>query len=243
MIKIGSRNLIIFHAKYGIKLYLNPYEYIDSFIINEGFYESEITNAILSVLKGGGTFWDIGANIGIHSIAVKKRLPNTTVYSFEPNPNTLGLLYKNVKLNSLDVKVCGFALFDKAKSMTLYSTEGNSGQTTLTPWDNMTISTTMKCLTTTGDNLIVDGFDLPTVIKLDTEGSELNVLMGCQDMLAAPVLKSIVFEASNSLLEHLDEDKIVLFLKEFGFTAIKQLTRLEKTQHGLSNFIASRPVE
>ncbi|MDN5286784.1 MAG: Methyltransferase, FkbM family [Mucilaginibacter sp.] len=236
--KLGFRKLILLKAKYGIQLQLNPNEYIDNLIIKEGFYESEITEEIFKHLQSDSIFWDIGANIGIHSIAVKKNFPNCKVYSFEPNPGTLSLLYANIKLNRLDIQICGFALFDKIRSMTLHITEGNSGMTTLTPWHEIKFDTTIKCLTTTGDTLVSEGFDAPTVIKLDTEGSELHVLKGCKELLKSPTLKAIIFEAGNNLLENLDNDETALFLNEFSFKRIKLLTRNESTHHGLSNFVA-----
>src|ERR1700734_3493565 len=89
LVKLGFRPNILAEAKYGIKLLLSPNEYIDNIIIKEGFYESEVTEEILKNLADGDTFWDIGANIGIHSLAIKKTLPGVRVYSFEPNPKTL----------------------------------------------------------------------------------------------------------------------------------------------------------
>src|ERR1700744_718482 len=99
LLKIGFRDTVLSDARYGIKLYLNPHEHIDKIIFKEGFYESEITDALLASLQPGDTFWDIGANIGIHSIAVKKNLPGVKVYSFEPNPRTVSRLYDNINLN------------------------------------------------------------------------------------------------------------------------------------------------
>jgi len=240
LIKLGFRKVVLSKAKYGISLYLNPKEYIDGIILKEGFYESEITDELLACLQAGGTFWDIGANIGIHSVAVKKNLPGVKVYSFEPNPKTLNALYENVMLNGLDIKVCGFALFETIGSMTLHLTEGNSGMTTLTPWHETKFSSTVQCLTTTGDALLSERFDTPTAIKLDTEGSELNVLKGCPQILASPVLKLILIEADNNLLGNVDSDETVVFLKQFGFSNIRRLERNEKTHHGLSNFAVTR---
>ena len=179
LLKIGFRDTVLSDARYGIKLYLNPHEHIDKIIFKEGFYESEITDALLASLQPGDTFWDIGANIGIHSIAVKKNLPGVKVYSFEPNPRTVSRLYDNINLNSLDINVCGFALFETTGSMPLYINEGNSGMSTLTPWYQTKFHSTIQCLTTTGDKLLSDGFDAPAAIKLDTEGSELHILKGC----------------------------------------------------------------
>ena len=72
LVNVGFRKLLISQIKYGVKVHLNPREYIDSIIIREGFYESEVTEVILNSLKERDTFWDIGASIGIHSLAVKK---------------------------------------------------------------------------------------------------------------------------------------------------------------------------
>lgn len=242
LVKLGFRGVVLSKAKYRISLYLNPKEYIDGIIFREGFYESEITDELLAAaaLQPGDTFWDIGANIGIHSLAVKKNLPGVQVCSFEANPKTASRLYDNVKLNGLDIKVCSFALFETVGSMTLYINEGNSGMSTLTPWHETKFHSTVQCLTTTGDTLLADGFDAPTVIKLDTEGSELNVLKGCHKILANPALKLILIEADNNLPDNVDSDETVGFLKQFGFDKIKRLERNEKTHHGLSNFAVTR---
>ena len=236
LLKLGFRGIVLSDARYGIKLYLNPHEHIDKVIFKEGFYESEITDELLACLQPGDTCWDIGANIGIHSIAIKKNVPGVKVYSFEPNPKTISRLYDNVKLNNLDISVCGFALFETIGSMRLHINEGNSGMSTLTPWHEAKFHSTIQCLTTTGDTLLSEGFDSPAAIKLDTEGSELYILKGCIAILKNPSLKLILIEAHNNLLDDADSDETVVFLKEFGFTRIKLLERKESTHHGLSNF-------
>jgi FkbM family methyltransferase len=236
--KLGHRNLFTFTAKYGVMLNLSPNEYIDNIIVREGFYESEVTEEILSALEDGGTLWDIGANIGIHSIAAKKLLPDITVYSFEPNPKIINQLYENAMLNKAGIHICGFALFERPGPMVLHIAAGNSGMTTLVPSSGF-YNSTMQCLTTTGDLLKAGGFKQPTVIKLDTEGSELSILKGCSSVLADPALKVILFEACNDLLENADEE-IVLLLKQHGFGQIRRLDRAELSHHSLSNFSAAR---
>lgn len=156
LLKTGFRGVVLSDVKYGIKLYLDPHEHIDKIIFKERFYESEITDELLACLQPGDTFWDVGANIGIHSIAVKKTLPGVKVYSFEPNPKTISRLYDNVNLNGLDVKVCSFALFETIGSMMLHINEGNSGMSTLTPWHEAKFHSTVQCLTTTGDALLLE---------------------------------------------------------------------------------------
>ena len=162
------------------------------------------------------------------------------VLSFEPNPKTLTSLFDNALLNESDIQICAFALFEHVSSMTLYIASGNSGMTTLTPWKEATYSHSVECLTTTGDSLCSGGFDVPNVIKLDTEGSELNVLKGCQKILSSPELELIIFEAANDVLEKGHIDDLTELLKDHGFTRIVKLGRKERTHHALSNFAAYR---
>lgn len=238
--RCGYRKLITFKAKYGVMLNLNPYEYIDSIILKEGFYESEVTEEVLNEIGDGGTFWDIGANIGIHSLAVKKKRPDVNVYSFEPNPKILSLLYDNTRLNGLDINICGFALFEKDDVMTLNIVDGNSGMSTLTPWEGSKFSYETKCLTITGDSLAESRFPVPSVIKIDTEGSELGILKGCLKILSDPILKKIIFEAGNDLMAEPDSSELLMLLNAYGFGKIRMLSRNEKSSHALSNFLAER---
>lgn len=239
-LRLGYRKLITFKAKYDIMLHLDPYEYIDSIILREGFYESEVTDEILNEIKDGETFWDIGANIGIHSLAVKKKRPNVNVFCFEPNPKVLSHLYNNVRLNGLDINICGFALFEKNDVMTLNIVDGNSGMSTLTPWQGINFSYTTRCLTTTGDSLIAGRFPVPAIIKIDTEGAELGILKGCREILSNPLFKKILFEAGNDLMTDPKSSELVMLLDAHGFKNIRMLSRNESTGHALSNFSAER---
>ena len=45
--------------------------------------------AILEAVREGDVFWDVGANIGQHSFAVKNTRPDVSVVSFEPTPLTI----------------------------------------------------------------------------------------------------------------------------------------------------------
>ncbi|AYL98256.1 FkbM family methyltransferase [Mucilaginibacter celer] len=235
--RFGFKKLLTVNCAFNIRMNLNPYEYIDGIAIKEGFYESEVTDAILLNLGNNGTFWDIGANIGLHSIAVKKNRPGVNVVSFEPNPKTLGLLYENAKLNELNIDICEFALFDQMQITTLYIAEGNSGMTTITPWNKLDYKSTVKCQTLTGNYLVKNGFEIPNILKIDTEGSELQVINGCSDFLGKPEVKAVIFEGHMDLANDDSANEIVTTLKGHGFNIITELKRKENTHHALSNYI------
>jgi FkbM family methyltransferase len=232
----GFKKLVTAKIKYGVYFNLNPYEYIDSLALKEGFYESEVTDEIIKNLSANDTFWDIGANIGLHSLAVKKMLPQVEVVSFEPNPITLSLLISNAELNDLKIQLCAFPLYDKRQLISLHVVDGNLGMSTLHPGDEAKFKHVVNCQTVTGNDLIAEGFKIPAVIKIDTEGSEIEALKGCDNFLGDKLCKAIIMEAGNDLLnEELNELKV--FLHSFGFTKINKLERKENSHHDLSNFI------
>ena len=57
---------------------LSPWSYIDAIILREGYYESEVLDAITSEL-GSGILWDVGAHFGLHGITAKNMLPASHV--------------------------------------------------------------------------------------------------------------------------------------------------------------------
>jgi FkbM family methyltransferase len=146
------------------------------------------------MLENKEGFWDIGANIGLHSLAVKRKMPDVKVYSFEPKPKTIGLLYDNARLNNPDIEICEFPLYSECSMLNLQISEGNAGMTTLVPWEEATYKSKIQCHTLTGNYLVKNGFQILSVIKTDTEGSELSALKRCSDFLWDPILKSSISE-------------------------------------------------
>jgi hypothetical protein len=68
------------------------------------FYEEEELGIIAKHFKGG-TFVDIGANVGNHSIFAAKFLGASTVIAFEPNPASYVTFKCNMALNGLESRI------------------------------------------------------------------------------------------------------------------------------------------
>lgn len=77
---------IVIRTRFGARFALLPFEYINSHVIREGFYESEVFEAALGAMPPDGVFWDVGANIGLHAVSMAYRLPNARVIAFESIP-------------------------------------------------------------------------------------------------------------------------------------------------------------
>jgi FkbM family methyltransferase len=57
-----------------------------------------MADAIKVHLPRGGTFWDVGANIGLISLFASKIAgPDGRILSFEPSPAVLALLHRNTE--------------------------------------------------------------------------------------------------------------------------------------------------
>lgn len=215
---------------------LSPFAYIDSIVLREGFYETEVIRAIASVL-GDGVLWDIGANFGLHGLTAKYQFPGARVICFEPSSEMVSRIMRNRELNRLEVDIMGMALSNKSGFQTLHlGPVGNRGMSTLSPWSAATYAGTSQVATERGDDLVERRVvPPPTVIKLDVEGHELSVLEGLASTLLLPTLHAVIYEDSGD-----SETSIKSLLKRAGFDS-RRLDRLESTQHGLENFIASRP--
>lgn len=223
-------------SSYGPLFALDPTSYIDGFVIEQGFYESEVLEALRAQLAGGGVLWDIGANIGLHAVTLKTLLPAVTVCAFEPAPATMARLQRNAALNHAALALHTLALSDRDGFAPLsLGSAGNPGMSTLSPWHEFTYAGVCHVATARGDRLVADGAALaPTAIKLDVEGFEAAVLRGLAAVLRRPECRGVVFEDGPG------ESEPKALLRAAGF-ALTPLARRETTAHALTNFLAAKP--
>jgi glycosyltransferase involved in cell wall biosynthesis len=78
-------------------LALDPESHLDSIVLRDGYYEKPILDAIMAHLPTDGVLWDVGANVGIHSVTAKHLCPTATVVAFEPVPFTAARLTLNAE--------------------------------------------------------------------------------------------------------------------------------------------------
>lgn len=212
--------------KFGASFFLDPFQKIDYAVIKNGYFDEDVYNALLANLKEGDVLWDIGANIGMHSITIKKNLPSVTCLAFEPFPDNFHKLRENVKLNKLSIKCYNFALHNGLDLKKMYSFPNNAGLTGFNEIEK-SFDTEIEVPTFSGD-FIVDTFSVkkPNVIKIDTEGNELNILTGLKSMFKSGELHTVIFECNHGLNE------LMMFFRSQNF----EVKRLSESP----NFIARR---
>lgn len=148
------------------------------------YCEAEI-QVMRRYLKKDAVVYDIGANIGSHSVAFSKLFPEGQIIAFEPNPKHYQILCMNIALNDCH-NVRAFNAAATARShMTVVEDfdagrQGNFGI--------IHIGTgSIPC-----QGLALDHVDTPDpdAIKIDVEGFETDVLMGAASRVerARPVI-------------------------------------------------------
>ena len=176
------------HQSFNIKL--NPENgFIDQHIFATGTYEPDILKVIGEYLKSGDTFVDIGGNIGWHSLVAAAIVgPEGHVHTFEPLPRLREQFLESLTQSGFTdrVTIYPFGCSDKTEEAKLHLNPINIGGSSIL--DERHGKTTVI-------NLIPADTALDTtpsvhLIKIDTEGYELEVLRGLTKTLTEkrPVL-------------------------------------------------------
>ena len=228
-------------TNYGAILRLQPSDYIDGIVLREGYYESEVFDGLRPYFAPGLVLWDIGANLGLHSLSAARLEPDLQIHAFEPNPAMHLRLTEHARLNRAAIHCWPQALGDRDGRATLHvNAAGNPGMTTLAPWSEARYDARVDVPLARAETLVAQGLiPAPHLIKLDVEGGEAAVLAGMGDLLRQPALRAVVFETRADLLADPTRCAIARQLLAAGFT-LQALTRNESTHHDLGNFLALR---
>jgi len=160
-----------------------------------GTFESHVVAAMRAHVRPGGVAYDVGANIGYHTLVLGKLVGSRgTVFAFEPAPRELGVLRHNLRINrQQQVRVIPSALADEPGSLQ-FATFDYSGIGHLAGETEPADATILTVPVSTLDDFIYgDGNPPPDFIKIDVEGAEARVLLGATRLLSS-VRPAIVCE-------------------------------------------------
>lgn len=126
---------------------------------------------------------DIGANIGIHAIRWATGNPAAQIFSFEPSPSTREILSRNIARNGVEsqIKIQSQALSDKEGVATFFQCDDNAFNSLRDTGRKQITSTTEVQLTTLDRFVEEQQFDHITLIKIDVEGFEAQVVSGAME--------------------------------------------------------------
>jgi FkbM family methyltransferase len=178
------------HGKF---FYIQP-DLIGQTVAAGAFWEAHL-RPYIDVLGEDDVFVDAGANIGFFSVYAGL-VRRAKVHAFEASPEIFSLLKRNVEVNCLEelVTVYNVPLYDRETELTLnplwvdwpktvegkidYERHGNSGGLSLVPGACAIGGYSFASKT-------LDSFMFQNVklIKVDTQGSDLRILVGAEETI------------------------------------------------------------
>lgn len=196
-------------------------------------YEPVISGALAAAIAPGMTVWDLGAHIGLLTLAAARHVgPQGRVVSFEPAPATFSTLRHHVTLNGFDdrVEVVNAVVSDRSGSTSFY-VYGDSMSASLGR-DNLDVLSPQKLTdpsfeareievrTVTADQFAAQRNSYPDVVKIDVEGAELLVLRGARELLARKAVV-VICEVHPLQMRNCDSslEAFTRFLDEVGYAS------------------------
>lgn len=180
-----------------------------------GVLEPEVQEALRRHVAPGATVFDVGANIGFFSLlAAALAGPTGRVEAFEPVPANAEATRANAALNGFhtvtvhEVAVSDHQGFERlcVPAETSWAHLADRG------WHRDTEREFTVPLVVLDQEIAEGRVPVPSVVKIDVEGSEVSVLSGLRETLAANDL-IVICEL------HRTNDEVVHLMSALGYTA------------------------
>jgi len=195
-------NAVDSQAKFNVTQQQEAKEFL-YFISNE----MELVSDLLTRLKQEDTFFDVGSHIGLYTCLVAASPEDVDVVSFEPYPPTFERLNDNVRLNDARANTVQLALSDRDGTAILPQPvdetdfHGSVSLASDVPGSGIEVATKR------GDSLVGEELQQPSVVKIDVEGAELDVIEGMEETLRSDDCRLLYCEChiDNSLNKGVSE--------------------------------------
>jgi FkbM family methyltransferase len=149
---------------------------------------------LLHLLRGNHLFVDIGANVGVYTVLAAGVVGAQTM-SIEPVPGTFSKLCANIRINNIADKVAAHNIGLGRQEAMLRFTADQDTKNHIIEDENWTGSCIQVPISTL-DTILKD--KTPTLIKIDVEGWESEVLAGAALALRSTSLLGLIVEMNSS---------------------------------------------
>jgi FkbM family methyltransferase len=217
---------MIVKTLHGFNLFIDPIfdKGIERRIYDFGTYETGTLWCFDFFIKPGDVVIDAGANIGLTSIYASKLTGSKgSVYGFEPLNSTFELLCKNIRINRIkNIVPLQIALSNYNGKGNIYpNIHINRGAASLNPnqVEQNPIDVEVKTLNSWIKENNIFNIDF---IKIDVEGSELELLKGASELFQHSPKPTICMEYSEEVSRDNNINDLYNFLKnELGYILFK----------------------
>ncbi len=181
--------------------------------IYAGLHEFNDMAFVLHALRPEDLFVDVGANIGSYTVLAGAAVGATCV-SVEPVPSTFRHLVENIDLNDLKNSVeCLNIGLGKESSTLRFSADEDTMNHVVADLETCNNYTDVKVQSL--DDVL--GRRHPTVIKIDVEGWESNVIAGAQRVFSGKEPMAILIEFGLGDRYGFNEKALYQKILDFGF--------------------------
>lgn len=190
-----------------------------------GTYEPEVTAELARILAPGAVFWDVGAHVGYMTIIAARLVGSSgRVVAFEPLSANLDRLRHAVTLNALDNVIVrpvaiagrpGQVPFHVHSRSSMGSLRRRVGEIEVTHVEASTLDHEAQSQV------------LPSLVKIDVEGGEVDVLEGAQ-RLFSEFCPAVMIECLSADALHQCQDR----LSNYQFRALDRTNYLGVVSRG-----------
>ena len=145
---------------------------------------------VLDLQNDQGCFFDVGANVGLYTWEVSKICPHRKILAFEPDPENIKLLDQTVCESDLqNLTICKCALGDQNGDVLFFQDNLTSATGCVAgknaPWVQKYLNSSANEIRVKINALdsVVSKENNPSLIKIDVEGHEVEVLQGGRNTL------------------------------------------------------------
>lgn len=150
---------------------------MDIWVLKEACLDRQYERASIPI-QDGWSIIDIGAGLGDFAVSIARAFPRSTVYAYEPFPESFRLLQENLRLNQIEnVKASPYAVGAESGSLELraVSTEAVQ-QTTIANARTPSSDAIQVQSVTLGQVFAEHGLSRCDYMKMDCEGAEYDIL-------------------------------------------------------------------
>jgi FkbM family methyltransferase len=164
-----------------------------------GDYDPKITWLCRKLLRLGDTALDIGANLGVVTLAMAKAVGSTgRVHAFEPNPKMIELLKQSIARSFQNITLHEMALGSQDAELELHVPPTNYGAASFIRFRDALHTTSVKCpVRKLSDVVAAEAVGAIRLIKIDVEGFENEVFLGGEDVLTKNRPDAVIIETNS----------------------------------------------
>ncbi len=204
--------------------------------IKDGIYEFDILKFIINSIKEDSVYIDIGANIGLMTIPVLKKMPAVKVLSFEASPNTFSYLKRTWESSTVRDRwtIYNNAVSDNNAEIDFFTATGAEGAyESMQDTKRVSFSGKIKVAGITIDEIWRSRNQPPvSFIKSDIEGADILALRGALSCIntCKPMIM-LEWNKINIKAFQLEHEDLMNFCKEIRYKcyAIPSLIVVQNT--------------